>query len=156
MFYLGINMVPASLGAIIIGSGPLFIAMIAHLLINDDRLSGKKLMIFLLGVIGIVIVSAGRNNFSLSGEIKLTGIFYFASLCSVELDSIVSTDKKHASFVTRFHQCNRGSMFIFIIVNSGRINITVKALYYIFSCLVELAFWSAVFQSGSIILKKAE
>ncbi len=76
MFYLGINLVPAALGAIIIGSGPLFIAMIAHISMHDDRLSWKKLLIFILGICGIIIVSAGRNNFSLTGEVKFSGILF--------------------------------------------------------------------------------
>lgn len=157
MFYLGINMVPASLGAIIIGSGPLFIAMIAHLLINDDRLSGKKLMIFLLGVIGIVIVSAGRNNFSLSGEIKLTGIFLL--LLSIVFGGIgnvvVSTDKKNTPpLLLSSSSMIIGGACLFLL--SGILegfNITVKPYSYYLS-LGWLSFLSASAVSIWFILLK--
>ena len=97
MFYLGISLVPAALGAIVIGSGPLFIAMIAHVLMHDDHMSLKKLWIFLLGVSGIVIVSAGRNNFSLTGEVKLTGIIFLlvTIIISGIANVVVSKDKKN-------------------------------------------------------------
>jgi len=94
MFYMGINLVPAALGAIIIGSGPLFVAMIAHVSMNDDRLSKKKFWIFLLGVCGIIIVSAGRNNFSLTGEVKFSGILFLLGTIIVSgiANVIVSKD----------------------------------------------------------------
>jgi drug/metabolite transporter (DMT)-like permease len=74
-FYLGLNLVPAALGAIIIGSAPLFVAMTAHFFMPDDKMNSSKLMIFLLGIGGIVLVSIGRNNFSSTAEASLLGIF---------------------------------------------------------------------------------
>lgn len=73
-FNTGMNMVPAALGAIIIGSGPLFVAMIAHFMMTDDKLSWKKLLIFLLGLSGIVLVSFGRNRFVEMNNVGILGI----------------------------------------------------------------------------------
>ena len=74
LFYLGLNMVPAALAAIIIGSGPLFIALVAHFSMPDDRLTMTKLSIFLLGLSGIVLVSLGRNSFSSVHGASIIGI----------------------------------------------------------------------------------
>lgn len=74
LFYLGLNMVPAALGAIVIGSGPIFIALLAHFMMPGDQMSLKKFLIFILGFLGIVLVSLGRNRFSLTEEIGITGI----------------------------------------------------------------------------------
>lgn len=63
-FYIGISMVPASLTAIIIGASPLFSAILAHILLNDDRLSFRKLGSISLGITGVVIIAASRENFS--------------------------------------------------------------------------------------------
>ncbi|MBE0652541.1 MAG: DMT family transporter, partial [Bacteroidales bacterium] len=73
-FNTGMNMVPAALGAIVIGSGPLFVAMTAHFMMPGDQLSWKKLMIFLLGLTGIILVSFGRNRFASLEEVGILGI----------------------------------------------------------------------------------
>lgn len=75
LFYTGLNLVPAALGAIVIGSGPLFIAMMAHFMMPGDQMTFKRFMIFLLGFAGIVLVSLGRNKFSTFGEVGIVGIF---------------------------------------------------------------------------------
>ena len=75
-FYQGINRVPASLAAIIIGAQPLFIAFVTHFLMQSDRLTFKKLMIYFMGLSGIVLVSLGRNEFTHSGEVSFAGIFF--------------------------------------------------------------------------------
>lgn len=73
-FNFGINMVPAALGAIVIGSQPLFIAFIAHFYAKNDKLTWRKLLIFLSGFTGIVFVSTERGQFISAGEAKISGI----------------------------------------------------------------------------------
>jgi drug/metabolite transporter (DMT)-like permease len=63
-FYIGISMVPASLTAIIIGASPLFSAILAHILLQDDRMSFRKMGSILLGIAGVVVIAASRENFS--------------------------------------------------------------------------------------------
>lgn len=63
-FYIGISMVPASLTAIIIGASPLFSALMAHVLLHDDRLSIRTMGSVVLGIAGVVIIAASRENFS--------------------------------------------------------------------------------------------
>ncbi len=74
LFYTGLNMVPAALAAIVIGAGPLFIAMMAHFMMPGDRMTRTKSAIFLLGFLGIILVSFGRNKFSETAEVALLGI----------------------------------------------------------------------------------
>jgi drug/metabolite transporter (DMT)-like permease len=74
LFYTGLNLVPAALGAIVIGSGPLFIALMAHFMMKGDRMTFRKFLIFMLGFVGIVLVSLGRNKFSAFGEVGIWGI----------------------------------------------------------------------------------
>ena len=64
LFYLGISLVPAGLTAIIIGANPLFSAIFAHILLKDDRLSFRKLAAIGLGMAGVVVIAASRENFS--------------------------------------------------------------------------------------------
>lgn len=73
LFYTGINLVPGSVGAIVIGSGPLFIAIVAHIVMPDDKITMKKALVILFGFSGIVLVIFGRNK-GMSGAINLLGI----------------------------------------------------------------------------------
>jgi drug/metabolite transporter (DMT)-like permease len=74
LFYHGIDIVPASLAAIIIGSQPLFIAFVTHYMMPGDSLNWKKLLIYSLGISGIVLVSFGRHEFSMQEDVKIIGI----------------------------------------------------------------------------------
>ncbi len=84
MFYLGLSMVPAALAAIIIGSGPLFVAGVAHFMMPGDKMTWKKLLIFVFGFSGIVLVSFGRNEF---GAMQQSGYLGITLLLLVNLSS---------------------------------------------------------------------
>lgn len=74
MFYTGINMIPGAVAAIVIGSQPLFIALVAHFLMPGDRMTLKKTIAILFGILGVVLVSFGKDPGSISGNIALLGI----------------------------------------------------------------------------------
>jgi drug/metabolite transporter (DMT)-like permease len=62
LFYTGLNMVPASLGAMVIGSGPLFAAVVAHFAFANDKLNRRTVLSFFVGVLGIVVINMGRHS----------------------------------------------------------------------------------------------
>ncbi len=90
-------MIPAALAAIIVGSGPIFVAMVAHFFMPDDKMSFPKFLIFLLGFVGIVLVSLGRNRFVTAGEIPLLGILLlvFTNINSGFGNVLVARDAKN-------------------------------------------------------------
>ncbi len=57
IFFMGLNKVPGSLAAIIIGAGPLFVAVMAHLTLKNDKLNARKVFAILLGLAGVVSIS---------------------------------------------------------------------------------------------------
>ena len=67
LFFMGLDKVPAATSAIIIGTGPLFIAVMAHLTIHDDKLSLRKTIAIFLGMAGVVFISLAKGHF-MSGE----------------------------------------------------------------------------------------
>jgi len=75
-FYMGVNLVPASIAAMIVGSGPLFVALAAHFSMTDDRLSWVKTISILLGITGVAIITLGRKSLPSGDEIALLGIVY--------------------------------------------------------------------------------
>jgi len=74
MFYTGINMIPAAVAAIVIGSQPLFIAMVANFIMPGDRMTLSKTLVILLGIAGVVLVSFGKDPQSATGHIAVAGI----------------------------------------------------------------------------------
>jgi len=74
LFYTGIEKVPGSIGAIVIGSSPLFIAMIAHRFMPDEKLTFGKFFSILFGIMGVVLISLSRNRFGAPGDLVLLGI----------------------------------------------------------------------------------
>ena len=52
MFYKGIDLIPSAVAAIVIGSQPLFIAVVAHYLMPGDRMTLLKTSVILTGILG--------------------------------------------------------------------------------------------------------
>lgn len=74
LFYSGINLVPSALAAMIIGSQPLFIAVVAHFSFHNDKMTPLKTSSILIGVVGIAIITLGRSKVEIKGELEILGI----------------------------------------------------------------------------------
>lgn len=74
LFYSGINLIPGALAAMIIGSSPLFIAVVAHFSFKNDKMTFLKTISILIGVTGIAIITIGRTKVEMKGEYELLGI----------------------------------------------------------------------------------
>lgn len=75
-FYRGVNLVPASISAMIVGSSPLFVALVAHFSIKADKLTWIKLLSIFLGVSGVAVITLGRKNLPSGAEIAILGVVY--------------------------------------------------------------------------------
>ena len=75
-FYQGVNLVPASISAMIVGSSPLFVALVAHFTIPNDRLSISKILSILLGILGVAVITLGRKSLPSGAEIGLWGVVW--------------------------------------------------------------------------------
>lgn len=74
LFYTGINMLPASISAMIIGASPLIAAILAHFLMIDDRLNKIKLISMTLGFVGIILISFSKKSNGIAESVSLLGI----------------------------------------------------------------------------------
>ncbi|MDF1571921.1 MAG: DMT family transporter [Bacteroidales bacterium] len=95
LFYTGIDKVPGSVGAIVIGSGPLFIAIVAHFFVPGDTMNLKKAGIILFGFSGIILVSLGRNE-GIDNAVRLAGILILVgnNIISGFSNVIIALEKK--------------------------------------------------------------
>ena len=74
LFYLGMDLVPGSLGAVIVGSQPLVTAVVASLLHEDDKLTLGKVVTIIFGISGVILISAGRQALRLGGVVEPLGV----------------------------------------------------------------------------------
>lgn len=68
LFFMGLDKVPAAVSAIIIGGGPLFVAVMAHFTIKNDKLGLRKVIAILLGMTGIVFISTTKGTLNASNN----------------------------------------------------------------------------------------
>jgi drug/metabolite transporter (DMT)-like permease len=73
-FYLGLQIVPGALGAVIAGAQPLITALIAALMHEDEMLTRRKMATIICGISGVVLISAGRQVLKLGSALELLGV----------------------------------------------------------------------------------
>ncbi len=74
LFYSGLNLVPSALAAMIVGSSPIFIAIVSHFSFKNDKMTPMKTISILIGVVGIAVITLGRTKIKVNGELELLGI----------------------------------------------------------------------------------
>ncbi|MBO7316359.1 MAG: EamA family transporter, partial [Paludibacteraceae bacterium] len=74
LFFMGLNKVPAATSAVIVGAGPLFIAIMAHLFMKNDQITPRKILSILLGLSGVIFISVTKGDFNGSGKEFYIGI----------------------------------------------------------------------------------
>ncbi|MBN1415126.1 MAG: DMT family transporter [Bacteroidales bacterium] len=96
LFYKGIDMVPANIAAVISGAGPLFVSLLAHFFLRNERLSLLKGISITLGIIGIILISADRFSLKLKEAREFWGIMILvlANISSSMGNIVVAGSKK--------------------------------------------------------------
>ncbi|NLO69895.1 MAG: EamA family transporter [Porphyromonadaceae bacterium] len=98
LFFVGIDKVPAATSSIIIGAGPLVVALMAHFIMKNERMTLRKGIAIALGLTGIVFISLTKGQISLNSSSFYTGVFLL--LLSVSIGSytnILVSQRKEAN-----------------------------------------------------------
>jgi drug/metabolite transporter (DMT)-like permease len=74
LFYIGLDLVPGALGAIIVGSQPLVTAVVASIMHKEDKLTKRKIITIIFGLSGVVLISVGRQAFKMGTALELIGV----------------------------------------------------------------------------------
>lgn len=75
LFFMGLNKVPAAISAMIIGGGPLFVALMAHFMVKNDRLTLRKIIAIVLGMSGIAFISITKGLSIHTDAVFYSGVF---------------------------------------------------------------------------------
>ncbi len=62
LFFLSLKLIPGSVGAVVNGMMPLWAALAAHVMLNDDKMSPRMIISLLIGFAGILLISLTRNS----------------------------------------------------------------------------------------------
>ena len=73
-FNLGLNLVPGSLGAIVIGSAPAVSALIAILALKNEHMTSRKAFGLILAFSGIVLLMLSREPWTGAGKQEVLGV----------------------------------------------------------------------------------
>jgi drug/metabolite transporter (DMT)-like permease len=74
LFYLGMDLVPGALGAVIVGSQPLVTAVVAAMMHDEERLTRSKIITIIFGISGVILISAGRQAFRIGTAMEFLGV----------------------------------------------------------------------------------
>jgi len=96
LFYMGLDLVPGALGAVIVGSQPLVTAVVASIMHKEDKLTAKKIVTIIFGLSGVILISAGRQVFKLGTALELLGVIMIltANISVATSNVIVSVRSK--------------------------------------------------------------
>jgi len=90
LFYMGLDLVPGALGAVIVGSQPLVTAVVASVMHKEDKLTGRKIVTIIFGLSGVILISAGRQVFKLGTALELLGVvMILAANISVATSNVI-------------------------------------------------------------------
>jgi drug/metabolite transporter (DMT)-like permease len=118
LFYTGLNMVPGAVGAMVIGSGPLFAAIVAHYAMNNDKMNIRTSLGILMGLVGIVIINLGRQTTGIGDALEIVGVLLLVvnNLVSGVANVIVVKNKRPIPMlVLSSAQLAMGGFLLFLI-----------------------------------------
>jgi len=96
LFYLGMDLVPGALGAVIVGSQPLVTAVVAAMMHDEERLTRSKIITIIVGISGVILISAGRQAFRIGTAIEFLGVILIlgANIATAVSNVVVSLKSK--------------------------------------------------------------
>ena len=85
LFFMGLDKVPAATAAIIIGASPLFVAIMAHLSLANDKMTLRKILAIALGLVGVVFISLAK------GDLTSVSSSFYAGVGILLLSNIIGS-----------------------------------------------------------------
>lgn len=118
LFYMGLDLVPGALGAVIVGSQPLVTAVVASIMHKEDKLTMKKIVTIVFGLSGVILISAGRQVLKLGTALELLGVvMLLAANISVATSNVIVSVKSKGihPFVLSSSSLFMGGVFLYLI-----------------------------------------
>lgn len=159
-FYQGIDKTPAAIAAIVVGAGPLFIALLAHFITGRDQLTARKIIALLIGFAGIVLLAVAKDKSVENHRTVMLGILLLVTgnLAGSYGNILVSQDRFGTSpvFLNAVQIFMGGSMILIVSLFFEQITFLSKPTTY-YLALGWLSFLSAAaFSLWFVVLSRPE
>jgi drug/metabolite transporter (DMT)-like permease len=118
LFYMGMDLVPGAIGAVIVGSQPLITAIVASLMNKEDKLTRRKVITIIFGISGVILISAGRQALKMGTALELIGVLMIliANIAVATSNVIVSLKSKGINpFVLSSFSLFTGGVIIYLL-----------------------------------------
>ena len=118
LFYQGLNIVPGALAAVIVGSQPLVTALVAALMNKDEHLTKRKIITIILGISGVILISAGRQALKVASALEILGVLMIigANIATATSNVMVSLRSKGINpFVLSSASLFTGGIIIYLL-----------------------------------------
>lgn len=118
LFYLGMDLVPGAIGAVIVGAQPFVTAIVSRIMIKEERFTRAKVLTIFMGLAGILLVSLGRQELKIGSKMELAGIamIFIANISTATSNVLISREgKKMNPLVLSSFSIFTGGLFIFAI-----------------------------------------
>ena len=152
LFFMGLNKVPGAISAIIIGAGPLFVALMAHITLQNDKLTFRKIMAIILGLTGIVFISIANGDIT-SGDSSFymgVGLLILSNIIGSYTNIMVvkkKSDNISPIVLTSFANFFGGIMLIIVAFVIEKPEIEIYPIEFYFALL-----WLAIIPAAAFTL----
>jgi drug/metabolite transporter (DMT)-like permease len=142
-FIIGIQWSYAANAAVLLGSGPMYVALISHFVFKN-RVSGGQILGIVTGFMGVLILILGKDGFELNGLSGLGDLLLFVAALCWALTSVLSV-----SYLNRYSALD----LAVINMTSGGLAIVLAGIPW----LIEVNFaalsgkaWMGILYSGAL------
>jgi len=118
LLYIGLGILPSAIGAIITGSQPLIIAVMAHFVARSERMTARRFISILLGLSGVAIIAlkSGKTDSASGFEFPGLIMLLFSNVSSGVGNIIVSrTSDPIPPLILNSSQLFLGGLITFLI-----------------------------------------
>jgi drug/metabolite transporter (DMT)-like permease len=161
LFYMGLQLVPGALGAVIAGAQPLVTALLAALLHEDDKLNRRKVITIISGLSGVILISAGRQAFRFGTALELLGVvMILLANSSLSLGNIIVSMKSKGinPFVLSSASLFTGGLVLYLIsipvegisARSFPLDYWIILLWLSFMAAVAFSIWFSLLQRPGV------
>jgi len=150
-FYLGIERTSAAVGAIVVGAGPLFVALLAHFITGKDPMTTRKIIALLIGFSGIVLLALAKDKAAGNQSRMLIGILLLVTgnIAGSFGNILVSRNKTGLSpvFLAAVQIFFGGFMILIVSLFFEEFDMGIKPLQYYISLG-----WLSIISAGAFTL----
>ncbi|MBN2667091.1 MAG: DMT family transporter [Bacteroidales bacterium] len=146
LFYLGMDLVPGALGAVIVGSQPLVTAVVAAMMHEEERLTRSKIITIVFGISGVILISAGRQAFRIGTALEFVGVLLIlgANIATAVSNVIVSLKSRGMNpIVLSSFSLGIGGLILYLVSLSVEGTVRVYRPFLYWADLLWLSFMSA-------------